>query len=39
MPFKVGGVFSGVGGIELGFQKAGFDIAWANEFDRAACIS
>ncbi len=39
MAFKVGGLFSGVGGIELGFQKAGFDIAWANEFDREACIS
>ena len=39
MTFKVGGLFSGVGGIELGFQKAGFDIAWANEFDREACIS
>ena len=39
MAFKVGGLLSGVGGIELGFQKAGFDIAWANEFDREACIS
>ena len=39
MTFKVGGLFSGVGGIELGFQKAGFDIAWANEFDREACIT
>ena len=30
----VGGLFSGVGGIELGFKQAGFDTAWANEFDK-----
>ena len=27
----VGGVCSGVGGIELGFQQAGFEVRWANE--------
>ena len=37
--FTVGGLFSGVGGIELGFKKAGFDIAWANEIDKSACIT
>ena len=26
----VGGLFSGVGGIELGFEQSGFEIAWAN---------
>ena len=31
--YKVGGLFSGVGGIELGFQNQGFDITWANEID------
>lgn len=36
---KVGGLFSGAGGIELGFKKAGFDIAWANEFDKNTCIT
>ena len=36
---KVGGLFSGVGGIELGFKEAGFEIAWANEFDKKACIT
>ena len=29
----VGGLFSGIGGIELGFEKAGFKIMWSNEFD------
>ncbi len=36
---KVGGLFAGIGGIELGFKKAGFDIAWANEIDKNACIT
>jgi len=26
-------LFSGAGGLDLGFKKAGFNIAWANEFD------
>lgn len=29
-------MFSGIGGIDLGFQQAGFEIVWANEFDRDA---
>lgn len=29
----VAGLFSGVGGIELGFQQAGFNVALANEID------
>ena len=33
----IGSLFSGIGGIDLGFQLAGFDIAWANEMDRDAC--
>jgi len=36
---KVGGLFAGIGGIELGFKKAGFDIEWANEIDKNACIT
>lgn len=27
-------LFSGAGGIDLGFQKAGFNIIWANEYDK-----
>jgi len=26
--------FSGAGGLDLGFQKAGFNIVWANEYDK-----
>ncbi len=37
--FKVGGLFSGVGGIELGFEKAGFEISWSNEIDKYACAT
>lgn len=33
---RVASLFSGIGGIDLGFQQAGFDIVWANEFDRDA---
>lgn len=33
---KVAGLFSGIGGIELGFKQAGFDIIWANEIDNNA---
>ena len=33
--FKVGGLFSGVGGLELGFLKnKKYEISWANEFDK-----
>ena len=29
-------LFSGIGGMDLGFVQAGFEIVWANEFDRDA---
>ena len=35
--FTVGGLFAGVGGIEAGFEKAGFEISWTNENDSYAC--
>lgn len=34
---RVGSLFAGIGGIDLGFQQAGFEIVWANELDRDAC--
>ena len=33
---KVISLFSGCGGLDLGFKKAGFDIVWANDFDKDA---
>ncbi len=30
-------LFCGAGGMDLGFAKAGFDIVWANDFNRVAC--
>ena len=36
---KVCSLFSGIGGIDLGFQQAGFDIVWANEFDKDAAAT
>ena len=33
------GLFSGCGGLDLGFKQAGFDILWANDFDRDSTIT
>lgn len=30
-------LFSGAGGMDIGFTKAGFKILWANDFDENAC--
>lgn len=36
---KVGSLFAGIGGIDIAFQNAGFQIEWANEIDTKACIT
>lgn len=33
MSYKVASLFSGAGGLDLGFQKSGFDVVYANEKD------
>jgi DNA (cytosine-5)-methyltransferase 1 len=34
---KVGSFFSGCGGLDLGFKQSGFEVEWANDFDKDAC--
>ena len=36
---KVISLFSGCGGLDLGFVKAGFEVVWANDFDKEATES
>jgi DNA (cytosine-5)-methyltransferase 1 len=37
--YTVGSLYAGIGGICLGFKKSGFDLLWANEYDKNACIT
>ncbi|WP_461611213.1 DNA (cytosine-5-)-methyltransferase [Cytobacillus kochii] len=37
--YTLAGLFGGVGGIELGFEQAGYDVLWANEIDQKASIT
>lgn len=34
---KVVSLFSGCGGMDLGFKHAGYELIWANDFEKAAC--
>lgn len=31
---KIVSLFAGAGGLDLDFERAGFDIVWANEYDK-----
>lgn len=35
MKYSIVSLFSGAGGLDLGFHNAGFHVAWANEFDKS----
>jgi len=35
--FKAVSLFSGAGGMDVGFSNAGFEILWANDFNKDAC--
>ena len=32
-------LFSGIGGIDLAFKQVGFEIIWANDLDKFACVT
>lgn len=33
---RVASLFAGIGGFDLGFEQAGFELVWANDFDKYA---
>lgn len=35
--FKIVSLYSGCGGMDLGFHKEGFELVWANDIDEHAC--
>lgn len=38
-PLKAVSLFSGAGGMDVGFAQAGFKVQWANDFDKDACAT
>lgn len=37
LKYRVVSLFSGIGGFDLGFQYAGFNVIWANDIEKYAC--
>lgn len=37
--YTVAALFSGAGGLDMGFCKKGFNLLWANDFDKDACAT
>ncbi len=37
--FTAVSLFCGAGGLDIGFEQAGFKTIWANDFDKDACIT
>ena len=35
--FTAASLFCGAGGLDIGFERAGFKTVWANDFDKDAC--
>ncbi len=35
--FTAVSLFCGAGGLDIGFEQAGFKTIWANDFDKDAC--
>lgn len=36
---KIVSFFAGAGGLDLGFEKAGYEVIWANEYDWMSTLS
>lgn len=36
-PYTVVSLFSGAGGLDIGFEKQGFNVIWANDINKDAC--
>ncbi|KAI4453088.1 cytosine-specific methyltransferase [Holotrichia oblita] len=39
MEYKLASLFAGIGGIDLGFENAGFESVWANDIDKFAAVT